>query len=240
MPSGKMTVQIYEELADREDSRDNPQMRDRFLILAADAALTAGTRDEAERLRSRLLTYNPHHLLRPYPSLIEAIKSPDVSSYIADLRHSYPPDEAFRLLEEMRAGQESLGTVPTPESESPREYEAPDQMETLTDRPAYPFPDPPKAAPELLPELPKPKLPKRPAPPEPPREEDSLSPRIAQEVYPYPAPSVVMQPRRPLREPDDEAPSALPFWVGNILFGVLLVASVGLLVWTFARPFLPL
>ena len=113
MPSGKRTVQIYEELAGLEEQRAAPQMRDRFLILAADAALTHGLRDEAERLRARLLQSNPHHLLRPYPSMPEALKSSDVSNDIADLRHTYPPDEAARRLGLLQAGQEELEeTVP--------------------------------------------------------------------------------------------------------------------------------
>ena len=62
---------IYEDLADLEEQRGATQNRDRFLILAADAALTDGASDRAEELRSRLLQSNPHHLLKPYPSLAD-------------------------------------------------------------------------------------------------------------------------------------------------------------------------
>ena len=92
------SYQVYQELADLEEKRGAQQLRDRFLILAADAALTAGRHDEAEELRARLLEANPHHLLRPYRTFTEALRSAEVHSYVADLRSSYPPDEAERLL----------------------------------------------------------------------------------------------------------------------------------------------
>src|SRR5579864_7412990 len=101
MPSAKRTVEIYSELAALEDQRGDAQMRDRFLILAADAALNLGARVQAEQLRERLLEHNPHHLLRPYPSMQEALQSPDVAGYVTDLRRQYPPTEAGRRLEEL-------------------------------------------------------------------------------------------------------------------------------------------
>src|SRR5262249_53916151 len=102
MASGSHKVQVYADLADWEHRQGSPQARDRFLILAADAALSAGLQDEAEEFRARLLENNPHHLLRPYPSLAEAMKSSDVYSYIADLRGTYPLDEAEKLLAALR------------------------------------------------------------------------------------------------------------------------------------------
>ena len=45
-------LRIYRELADWYERQHQPQMRDRFLVLAADAALTAGRPDEAEHCAS--------------------------------------------------------------------------------------------------------------------------------------------------------------------------------------------
>src|SRR5271166_3465154 len=97
-------VAIYEELAEFEEQRGENQPRDRFLILAADAALAQGDNDRAELIRGRLLEVNPHHLLKPYPSFADALKAPDVFGYVADLRHSYPPAEAERLLASVQGG----------------------------------------------------------------------------------------------------------------------------------------
>jgi len=98
-------IHVYRELAEREAERGATQMRDRFLLLAADAALTAGQSDEAEQLRKQLVEANPHHLIRPYESFAEAMKAPEVYSYIADLRDTYAPEEAEQKLQALRDGE---------------------------------------------------------------------------------------------------------------------------------------
>lgn len=101
--------ELYRELADGYANRGQPQFRDRFLVLAADAALTAGDRAGAERFRQRLLAVNPHHLLKPYSSFAQALESSDVQTYVSGLRRDYPPDVARQLkhsLEEVREPEE--------------------------------------------------------------------------------------------------------------------------------------
>jgi hypothetical protein len=96
-----MTMQqVYERLAQRFEREQEPRQRDNLLVLAADAALTAGAPQEAERLRQRLLELNPHHLLRPFASFADALQSQDIKDLLADLRRQYPPNYAKRLLGE--------------------------------------------------------------------------------------------------------------------------------------------
>src|SRR4051812_15788355 len=95
---------VYRELADHYDRLGQPSMRDRFLMLAADAALSAGGGDVAERLRQRLLSGNRHHMLRPYGSFEEASRAADVQAYLDGLRANYPPDQARDLLDAMGGG----------------------------------------------------------------------------------------------------------------------------------------
>ena len=52
---------------------------------------------DAERLRQRMLQFNPHHLLRPYASMSEAVQAPDVQEYVADLRRQWPPEFVQKL-----------------------------------------------------------------------------------------------------------------------------------------------
>src|SRR2546421_12671442 len=99
MASVNQLMAVYQELADLHDRRNLPQLRDRFLVLAADTAQRAGLTQEAERLRHLLLQLNPHHLLKAFVSFEEALRSPDVQSYLSDLRQSYPPDAAEHLLD---------------------------------------------------------------------------------------------------------------------------------------------
>jgi hypothetical protein len=103
---------IYRELADCYDRRGQVSMRDRFLILAADAALEAGQAGEAERLRQRLLQGSRHHMLRPYSSFAEAVQAPDVQTYLRDLRVNYPLDVAEQLLESLRSAAPALEQTP--------------------------------------------------------------------------------------------------------------------------------
>ncbi len=111
MASPERSIRVYQELATHYDSRGEPQVRDRFLVLAADAASTAGRPDDAERLRQRLLQLNPHHMLKPYSSWSQALQSQDVRSYIEGLRRTYPPSSAENLLESVR-GSNDMDTTP--------------------------------------------------------------------------------------------------------------------------------
>src|SRR5690349_14253294 len=99
MPSAEETIRVYRELAEDYGRQGQGQMRDRFLVLAADAALAAGQQEEAERLRSRLLQHNPHHLLKPYSSFAEAMKSADVQNYVGTLRRTHPIEKVEKLLQ---------------------------------------------------------------------------------------------------------------------------------------------
>ena len=88
----------YEELAGVCDRQQESRQRDIFLVLAADAAFRAGCRDEAERLRLRLLALSPHSLFRPFDSFADALQSSDIEDYLADLRRQFPPEQAVKLL----------------------------------------------------------------------------------------------------------------------------------------------
>jgi hypothetical protein len=94
--------QLYRDLADGYAAREQPQFRDRFLVLAADAALSNDDDVAAERYRQRLLAVNPHHLLKPYASFAQAMQAPDVQTYVNDLRQSYPADVAKTLLRSLQ------------------------------------------------------------------------------------------------------------------------------------------
>jgi len=98
------TIQrIYHELAVRYDRQRESGLRDVFLLLAADVAYTSGRPDEAERLHQNMREANPGGLLQTYPSFEAAIRSLDIQDYLADLRRQYPPEEAEKLLLNVRA-----------------------------------------------------------------------------------------------------------------------------------------
>ncbi len=106
---------VYKELADWYERRRQPPMRDRFLVLAADAALSAHQPNEAEALRLRLLKVNPHHMLKPYASFAQALKAPDLLTYVKDLRVNYPANVAEDLLRTLQLeDMRTPGSNPVP------------------------------------------------------------------------------------------------------------------------------
>jgi hypothetical protein len=114
-------LSVYRELAEQYDRLGQVSMRDRFLILAADAALEAGEAGEAERMRLRLLQGSRHHMLRPYHSFAEAALAGDVQTYLHDLRTNYPPDVAQQLLDSLKGSGPEENPGASPDQTSPVE-----------------------------------------------------------------------------------------------------------------------
>jgi hypothetical protein len=102
MPPQEQTAQSYHSLAQAFADAGDQSMRDRLLLLAADAYLTAGRADQAEAIRQQLLKNNPHHALKPHRSLAEALKAADVRNYVDGLRRHYPPEQLSRLAESVK------------------------------------------------------------------------------------------------------------------------------------------
>jgi hypothetical protein len=250
MPTNEQTIRVYQELADWYERQGQAKLRDWFLVLAADAALSCGRADEAERLRGRLLQHNPHHLLRPYLSLTEAMKAPDVQNYIADLRRSYPPETAEHLLQSLRASASGKQSErPAPPTEKPSSPRTPQR--------GGPPPDEPErelkvyrlqtTQTEDLPGAPPPRPAARPAAKAPP-----AHPAAARPTAPLPRsrPVPVAQPTKPPAQSSppvnlaavseaEEKDAATGFWVSMLLCVVTLVAGVGWAAYTLLRPFLP-
>lgn len=223
VPVSNRKVQVYEDLANWEHRQGSPQARDRFLILAADAALEAGLNDEAERLRARLLEHNPHHMLRPYSSLADAMKSADVHSYVADLRGTYPVEEAEKLLGALQGDKQPVESSPAPTPPQPPLPELPPPAEVLRGLPS---------------EGTGPAEPVGPEGEEPSPFGSLRGPAAAT------APLSRKTPRPVEPEPEDEEAEERPSGIGvlfsDALFFLLLLAGVVLIGYTLARPFLSL
>lgn len=241
-------LQVYRELADWYQRQGQAAMRDRFLILAAEAAFSGGNPDEAERLRQRLLQGNPHHMLKPFNSFAQALQSTNVQIYIHDLQVNYPPQTAEDLLRDLHSVR------PTPPAEAEGEtllapgprinplIEMRDEQ-TLPLGPAteplkvYPLRDEPKpaapAAPPAKPAQPKTAAARRTTAAPAPASNPPLRPR------PKPMPPRVAAPPSVASPPmlDSSAPAGA--WLPLILFGMTVTASIALAFYALARPFLP-
>ena len=224
MASADQTVKTYRELAEDYGRQGQAQMRDRFLVLAADAALSAGQEDEAERLRGRLLQHNPHHLLKPYSSFAEAMKSKDVQNYIGALRRNHPYDKVEGLLQGLRR---TTDTGPGARQE-PGEGREDLKVFRGMDAGKEPKGTPPGGST-------RPAVPVQPSPPQsPPR------PSAAPEILPVsrqPYPSLDKLRAVVTAREDRDPPSGA--WVSVVLFVLMLVLGIFLASYTLLRPFLP-
>jgi hypothetical protein len=250
MPSTEQTVRTYRELAEDYGRQGQAQMRDRFLVLAADAAMAAGQAEEAERLRGRLLQHNPHHLLKPYSSFAEAMKSTDVQNYIGALRRNHPQEKAENLLEGLRkigarspGGGEGTakGSTPprptsSPENASAASKEVPQPREDikvlhLMDE-GGPDADPlspstPPAGTRPVRATPSSQLPQ------------ASRPANAADVFPLrrePYPVDMSRTASPDQEGGSPSSGA---WVSTTLFVLVFILGIVLGTYTLCRPFLP-
>jgi hypothetical protein len=232
MATAEPSARIYQELAKWYEDHGEPPMRDRFLVLAADAFQSAGGKDEAERLRARLLQLNPHHLLRPFPSLAEAMKSTDVKNYIEGLRRNYPREKAVQLLQSLRdkAAKPAPGDpsatvrdVLKTSRESPGTFGLQDDNKGKPAAPVRPTPSPPLAetkrgGPELAPGR------------------TNLTPGPIG-TWPQGAGPAPWR-NRSVDVDAGEAPAGA--WVATILFWLVLLAGLALMIFPWVRPLLPM
>jgi hypothetical protein len=248
MLSVDQAVRVYQELANWHVQMGQAQMRDRFLVLAADALHTAGREEAAEQVRIRLLQINPHHLFKPYGSLAEAMRSPDVRNYIEGLRRTYPPDKAAHLLESLRSGKDEAGEKkgplePEPPAKNAASPAAADNLRVyrVQDAEARPSPE---------------RQPSRPRPREvehPPRAESEspmgagipLTRPSAPVARPASSPPMWSDaaPPSPWRRESPELEQPEPAggaWLGTSLFWLVLAVGIALAVYTLGGPFLPL
>lgn len=246
---------VYKDLADCYERQGQPSMRDRFLVLAADAALACGLPEEAERLRNRLLQVNPHHLLKPFTSFAQAMISPDVENYVRDLRLNYPLETAESLLRALRepaeeaavtaanaatarANDDATVRMGAPQAQV---YKVQDPDATVHQRPAAPRPLPRQPAP-VAPGPRKIVISPPAAKKEPPSA--ATSPRATKSAAALPMPRKAAPPRllpptplAPREEPGEALPAGA--WFSSLLLGVFVAACAAAAVYALGRPFLP-
>lgn len=106
-------VEIYERLSDFCNKQARYQERDRFLVLAMDASQSEGDIAGAELFRKKLMSLNPNHLLKPYASVQDAMRSSDLMAYIHQLRREYPAHDQEALIRKL-SGDQPRSHTPSP------------------------------------------------------------------------------------------------------------------------------
>ncbi len=256
MHSDEKALQAYLDLAALYKQQQDAGMREVFLMLAADAALRAGRPSQAEQLRQELLRENPHHVLKPFPTFVEAAQHPDIDNYLDDLRQKYPLEVAEDLLGSIfpmnlpAPGQDVPATMPpqprpkSPSMPPPAETKPPaeegekpfkvyrEQYEVDETQPPPTLPPQPKPAGQ-----PRPRALPRQAPPRPaasPRPSTSTPPPRTRAPVPRraaaPPPPIVAVPR-PGADPEEDK-MASGAWVGTLLYVIVLAVAVAVAMFT--------
>jgi hypothetical protein len=208
---------LYLQLAEESARTGHLEDRERFWLLAADAALQAGQVEEAERLRRNILSHNSNCFLRPYNSFAEAMKTPDILKYVQDLRKHYPPAQAERRLESLRSQDASKTASAMNVNKAALATLQPNQTLPVGRSPRQP------AAPQPTAAVPPPK------PPAP--AVFQLAPRLPE----GPAKTAAWAPDRgrPRRKVRELQPGAS---IGAVLFVILLAAGFAALTLQFVLP----
>ena len=232
------SLAVYKELADHYERQKQPAMRDRFLVLAADAAWKAGQHDEAERLRQRLLQANPHHLLKPFSSFAQALEAPDVQTYVRDLRANYPPELADGLLRNVRPA------APPAKDKPPPAVPVTAPLIDMANEPTLPLGATVDQQLKVYQVKDEPEAPARPAARKdvPPMAGPSAArPRTPIPGTPRPAPVSRPAPAAPLYAPlpPPEPAAQGGTWLGTALGAIVFLGGLALAVYTLGRPFLP-
>jgi hypothetical protein len=249
-------LQVYRDLADWYERQGEAAMRDRFLVLAADAAFTSGQPQEAERLRQRLLHGNPHHMLKPFNSFNQALQSSTIQIYIHDLRTNYPAETAEKLLRSLHGSHDPEPTLPqtapliqfNDKETLPLGADIePLKVYSLREEPEPTLKSEPPVAPTSLNRAvpPTQPVPFRPTPTKPSagRPNPNLPAPRAQPILPQspasPWPASPKPTDPALAAPVAEPTAATGAWLTLMLLGMTVTAGCALAVYTLARPFLP-
>lgn len=91
----------YLHLARASQLRRRPMIYVRLLLMSAIAAHQLKLHRIAEACRDRILESNPNHMIRRWPSIIDALDDPDFRHFLHSVERRYPAEKAERMLQEL-------------------------------------------------------------------------------------------------------------------------------------------
>lgn len=92
---------IFLHLARASELRRRPMISDRLLILAGSIAAEMNLDAVAAYCRHQVLQHNPHHLVRRWSDLAEALGHQDFQFHRARLQRRYPFEKAEQMLDSL-------------------------------------------------------------------------------------------------------------------------------------------
>lgn len=92
---------IYLHLAWASERRNQPQVTDRLLLLAAVTAAELGLEATAQGCRERILAHNPQHLVKHWLPGTAATDAPDLEALLRQLQRRYPREKLEQMLHDL-------------------------------------------------------------------------------------------------------------------------------------------
>lgn len=240
-------INLYQQVADAYQAQGKYQERDRFLVLALDAANSAGQASLAEQLRQRILELNPNHLIKPYPNSATALQSPNFITYVSQLRKNFPPAKAQTLLQEMgtpamaRPKRTMIDDSSFPTADPVDDRKTPNWSQFQVDVKPKPVAGPSIGVVHAVAQEPATMSvndPLESVPVTPPPVPFKMEPaRRAPE--PTRRPEIIPAPPSNSSRHSNEVVSPSGALIGNLLFVVLFLASIATLAYIFVLPFYP-
>ncbi len=94
-------MRVYVQLAVLSDQKQQPQVRDRFLLLAGVEACRAGWPDVAARCQQKLLASNPVHQASRHATLADALRDSDFQQLVVHWERYCPFEKAEAMLRQL-------------------------------------------------------------------------------------------------------------------------------------------
>jgi len=104
----ELEMLVYCKLAQLADQKRQLLSRDRFLLLAGEAATRAGFPSVADRCRQLVVGNSPHHVVAQFPTLADVLRSDEGRALFQRLQRYCPFEKAEYLLSELGIPAESL------------------------------------------------------------------------------------------------------------------------------------
>ena len=98
MHSSAKHLGMYLHLARASQQRRQPMVRDRLLVLAGALAATMDLNPIAAYCRREILSHNPQHLVRRWPTFDVALGDEDFQSHHKQLKRRYPSEKVEQML----------------------------------------------------------------------------------------------------------------------------------------------
>ena len=101
MRDHETAMQVYVKLAVISEQKKQPQVRDRFLLLAGVEACRAGWPDVANRCKEKLVTSNPAHQAHLFETMADALRNADFQNLVAHWERYCPFEKAEAMLRQL-------------------------------------------------------------------------------------------------------------------------------------------